>query len=113
MKNTYFLVLLSLFANTKVNAEQTTHNSTAGHHVDIKCYAELLGGGFMIHRTYDVPVVKLQNYKLSLKNINNGKALQKNNQRNVIYKVLECKQMHETFKRKAAAKLDKLEKNMG
>jgi hypothetical protein len=113
MNKLYFLVLLTLFINAKVNAEQKTQSSLTGHHIDIKCYTELLGGGFMIHRNYHVPVVDLQRYKLSLRSVSDDKTLQNNSQRNVIYKVLECKQIHETFNSKAAVKLDKLEENMG
>jgi hypothetical protein len=113
VKKLYLLVLLSLFVTIKITAEQKAHNSITGHRIDIKCYTELLAGGFMIHRNYNVPIVNLKSYKLSLKSINDDKTLQKNSQRKVIYKVLECRQMHETFKLKTAAKLDKLEENMG
>lgn len=113
MRKLYLLVLVGLFVNTNITAEQKMHNLITGHRIDIKCYTELLGGGFMIHRNYNVSVASLKVYKMSLMSINDDKALQKNNQRKVIYKVIECKYMHETFKRKAAAKLDKLEENMG
>ena len=79
--------------------------------MDIKCYTELLGGGFMIHRHYDVPATKIKHYKSSLKEL--SKAIPKNNPSKAIYRVIECTDIDEKFSNKAAAKLDKLEENMG
>jgi hypothetical protein len=81
--------------------------STASH-VDMKCYTELLGGGFMIYRNYDVPATQIKHFKSSLKELS-----KRTKQASVIYRVIECKQIDQKFRNKAAAKLDKLEENEG
>jgi len=100
---------MSFLLNTSAFAKKNKHNTLS--HVDLKCYTEVLGGGFMIYRNYDVPVEDMKNYKALLKDTSN--AARKNNQSKVIYRVIECKEIDKKFRNKAAAELDKLEENMG
>lgn len=103
------ILSMSFLLNTSAFAKKDKHNTLS--HVDLKCYTEVLGGGFMIYRNYDVPVENMKNYKALLKNTSN--AARKNNQSKVIYRVIECKEIDKKFRNKAAAELDKLEENMG
>jgi hypothetical protein len=103
------ILSMSFLLNTSAFAKKNKHNTLS--HVDLKCYTEVLGGGFMIYRNYDVPVEDMKNYKALLKDTSN--AARKNNQSKVIYRVIECKEIDKKFRNKAAAELDKLEENMG
>ncbi len=79
--------------------------------VDMKCYVELLGGKYSIHRNYDVPYADKKHYKSTL--IERDISARKNNSIKVIYKVKECKEMHKRFKNEDANTLDKLEQEQG
>jgi len=103
------ILSMSFLLNTSAFAKKNKHNTLS--HVDLKCYTEVLGGGFMIYRNYDVPVEDMKNYKALLKDTSN--AARKNNQSKVIYRVIECKEIDKKFRNKAAVELDKLEENMG
>ena len=103
------ILSMSFLLNTSAFAKKNKHNTLS--HVDLKCYTEVLGGGFMIYRNYDVPVENMKNYKALLKDTSN--AARKNNQSKIIYRVIECKEIDKKFRNKAAAELDKLEENMG
>ena len=103
------ILSMSFLLNTSAFAKKDKHNTLS--HVDLKCYTEVLGGGFMIYRNYDVPVEDMKNYKALLKDTSN--AARKNNQSKVIYRVIECKEIDKKFRNKAAVELDKLEENMG
>ncbi len=79
--------------------------------VDMKCYTEVIGGDFMIHRNYEVPIEQLRDYPSVVMQLN--MLTRKNNRSKVIYKVIECRRMHEVFTNKDAAKLDRTENNQG
>jgi hypothetical protein len=111
MKPLLLTILVSTFITVTPPAFAQQEKSVALRYVDMKCYTELLGGGFMIHRNYDVPLAQLADYQSSLKELNT--PIKKNNQTKVIYRVIECKKVHEKFRHKPAANLDELEKNMG
>ena len=59
------ILSMSFLLNTSAFAKKNKHNTLS--HVDLKCYTEVLGGGFMIYRNYDVPVEDMKNYKALLK----------------------------------------------
>lgn len=111
MKKISLITLLCacFLVNTSVLAKKEKHNTSS--FVDLKCYAEVLGGGFMIYRNYDVPAEKMRNYQSLLKDTSN--AARKNNQSKVIYRVIECKEVDKKFRNKAAAQLDESEEDMG
>lgn len=111
MKNiylTYFAIGFGVFSYSALS-QQTKDDEL--HHVDMKCFTEVLGGEFMIHRNYEVPIKQLKHYSSLVKKM--SISARKNNQSKVIYKVIECKKMHESFSNKDAIKLDKLEKDLG
>jgi hypothetical protein len=113
MKKIPLITLICAFflVNTSASALAKKEKHNTSSFVDLKCYVEVLGGGFMIYRNYDVPVENMKNYKALLKDTSN--AARKNNQSKVIYRVIECKEIDKKFRNKAAAELDKLEENMG
>ena len=105
------VILLCLFFLASAAAFAKSEKNDSSSFVDLKCYAEVLGGGSMIYRNYDVPVDKMISYKSLLKASHN--AARKNNQSKVIYRVIECKGIDKKFENKAAAELDKSEEDMG
>lgn len=111
MKSLLLNTLISVLAMVNFNAFSQQEKENASEPVDMKCYAEVLGGGFMIQRHYKVPAEQVKNYKHTLKEL--SAALNKNSQSKVIHRVIECKKMREQFRNKNAVKLEKLEENMG
>ncbi len=111
MKKVSLMTLLCVFFFVNTSALAKKEKQSTASVVDLKCYAEALGGSFMIYRHYDVPVEKMRNYQALLKDFSN--AARKNNQSKVIYRVIECREMDKKFRNKAANKLDKLEEDMG
>lgn len=111
MKNIYLAYLAIGFGVFSYSALSQQTKIDELHHVDMKCFTEVLGGDFMIHRNYEVPIKQLKHYSSLVKEM--SISARKNNQSKVIYKVIECKKMHESFSNKDAIKLDKLERDLG
>lgn len=111
MKNIYLAYLAIGFGVFSYSALSQQMKIDELHHVDMKCFTEVLGGDFMIHRNYEVPIKQLKHYSSLVKEM--SISARKNNQSKVIYKVIECKKMHESFSNKDAIKLDKLERDLG
>ena len=109
LKNIVFFSVL-LTVTTIANAENKLDRPT----VDMKCYVEMLGGSYTIYRNFDVPRQKKKHFKRTL--LNEHKASQKAKkaqQKRMMYKVKECKEMHQDFNNKAAKALEKEQQDMG
>ena len=111
MKSLPLKVAIACLVPLALNAAENRQEKSFTPNVDIKCFVELLGGSHAIHRNYDVPIADKKHYKRTL--IEREISARKKNNIRVIYKVKECREMHQNFKNEEAQALEKAEEEMG